>query len=173
MPCSSCMKTERLIAAAPRTMPYVVHGPADLRMLLRPRAIFKPFDKPQLLVRIPQFSAEETRAWEQRLAPLTQECGCTAGTVALGVYLLAVVFVAALANIPDDVRQPLVTYLEWGGGFFVGLIASAALGKAYGQCVAALRLRRACIELEKQLELRRVAENQAAENSGELIAARS
>jgi hypothetical protein len=154
-------------------MPYVVHGPADLRMLLRPRAILKPFDKPQLLVRIPQFNAEETKEWERRLTPLTQECGCTAGMVALGVYLLVIVAVAAFANVPDDVRQPLLTYLAWGGGFVVGLIASAVIGKTYGQCVAALRLHRACIDLEEQLALRIVAGDQPAAKSRNLMAARS
>ncbi len=123
--------------------------------------------------RIPQFNAEEAKAWELRLTPLTQECGCTAGTVALGIYLLLVVAVAAFADVPDDVRQPLVTYLVWGGGFFAGLIASALLGKVFGQGMPALRLHRACIELESQLELRMVAGNQAKGNGRDLMAVQS
>jgi hypothetical protein len=163
------MKTEQRIAALPRIMPYVVRGPVDLRMLLRPRAILKPFDKPQVLVRIPELTAEETQAWQRRLAPLTHECGCGTGAATLGIYLLAVMAVAAFANVPDNVRQPLATYIVWGGGFFIGLLASAMLGKTFGQGLAAYRLWRTCVELEELLASRRAVVNDGVED-GDLMA---
>jgi hypothetical protein len=163
------MKTEQRIAAMPRIMPYVVRGPVDLRMLLRPRAILKPFDKPQVLVRIPELTAEEAQTWERRLAPLTHECGCGTGAATLGIYLLAVMAVAAFANVPDDLRQPLATYLVWGGGFFAGLFASAMLGKTFGQGLAAYQLWRTCVALEKLLAERRVVVNDGVED-GDLMA---
>src|ERR1700744_3179846 len=69
-------------------VPYVVRSPADLRMLLRPQAILRPFHKPSVLVRIPGLSPAESQSWEQRLTPLAQECGCNAGTIAVGLFLV-------------------------------------------------------------------------------------
>ncbi len=132
-------------------MPYVVRNPADLRMLCRPSAILRPFRKARLLVRIPQLSAAESLAWERRLDPLAQECGCNAGTIAVGVFLLLDVAAVFLCNIPGDVRLPIRTYLIWAACFLAGLILSALMGKLIGQTLAALRLRRACQELELQL----------------------
>ena len=132
-------------------MPYVVRSPADLRILLRPQAILRPFHKPSVLVRIPALSPSECEAWQQRLTPLAQECGCNAGTLAVGIFLVIAVLSVFFFNIPGDVRFPMRTYLVGSAGFVAGLILSAFLGKLIGQGLAALRLRRACRELETQL----------------------
>lgn len=135
-------------------MPYVVRSPADLRMLLRPQAILRPFNKPSVQVRIPELSPAESQAWQQRLDPLTQECGCNAGTLAVGIFLVMAVMAVLFSNTPDDVRFPLRTYLIGSTCFLAGLILSALIGKLMGQTLAALRLRRACRELETELNLR-------------------
>ena len=132
-------------------MPYVVRSPADLRMLLRPQAILRPFHKPSVLVRIPGLSPAGCQAWQERLTPLAQECGCNAGTLAVGLFLVIAVLAVFFFNIPDDVRFPMRTYLIGSTGFVAGLILSAFLGKLIGQGLAALRLRRACRELEIEL----------------------
>lgn len=136
------------------TVPYVVRTPADLRMLLRPHAILRPFHKPSVVVRIPQLSTAESQAWQQRLDPLTQECGCNAGSLAVGIFLALAVVAALFSNTPDDVRFPLRTYLIGSACFLAGLILSAFIGKLIGQTLAALRLHRACRELETELNLR-------------------
>lgn len=122
-------------------------------MLLRPQAILHPFYKPKVLVRIPGLSPDDNLAWERRIEPLAQECGCNTGAAALGLFLLLAAVAAILSKTPDDVRFPLVTYLVWGGCFVTGLVLSALGGKLIGQIIAALRLRRACRELEAQLNL--------------------
>ena len=132
-------------------MPYVVRGPADLRMLLRPQAILRPFLKPGVLVRIPGLSPSQCEAWQQRLTPLTQECGCNTGTLAVGIFLAISVLAVFFTDIPGDVRFPLRNYLIGSACFVGGLILSAFLGKLSGQMLAALRLRRACQELEREL----------------------
>ena len=132
-------------------VPYVVRSPADLRMLLRPQAILRPFHKPSVLVRIPGLSPAESQTWEQRLTPLAQECGCNAGTIAVGFFLLIAVLSVFFFNIPGDVRFPMRTYLIGSACFVAGLILSAFLGKLTGQGLAALRLRSACRELEIEL----------------------
>jgi hypothetical protein len=137
--------------AGQHSLPYIVRNPADLRILLRPRAILRPFHKPRVLIRIPGLSPADTLAWERRIEPLTQECGCNTGAAAMGLFLLLAAAAAILSRTPDDVRFPLVTYLVWGGCFVTGLIVSALGGKLFGQMLAALRLRRACRELEAQL----------------------
>jgi hypothetical protein len=134
-------------------VPYVVRSLADLRMLLRPQAILRPFLKPGVLVRIPELSPAECQAWEQRLTPLVQECGCNAGTLAVGIFLALSVLAAFFTNIPDDFRFPLQTYLIGSACFVAGLILSAFIGKLSGQVLAALRLHRACQELETALNL--------------------
>jgi hypothetical protein len=149
------MNTQRASRNSFQGLPYVVRTPADLRMLLRPRAILRPFHKPAVLVRIPELSPADAQAWERRLEPLTQECGCNHGAFAMGAFLLLSVVAAFFANSPDDVRLPLGTYLLWGGCFLAGLILSTLGGKLFGQILAALRLRRACRELEAQLVLLR------------------
>ena len=133
-------------------VPYVVRGPADLRMLLRPQAILRPFLKPGVLVRIPGFSPSQCEAWQQRLTPLAQECGCNTGTLAVGIFLAITVLAVFFTDIPGDVRFPLRNYLIGSACFVVGLILSAFLGKLSGQMLAALRLRRACQELERELK---------------------
>ena len=138
------------------SLPYVVRKPADLRMLLRPRAILRPFHKPSVLVRIPDFSPDDTRAWERRRTPLIQECGCNHGAVAVGLFLLLTVAAAFFSNTPNDLRQSQETYLVWAGCFLGGLIFSAIAGKLFGLALAAYRLRRACRELETQLMLLRI-----------------
>ena len=120
-------------------------------MLLRPQAILRPFLKPGVLVRIPELSPAECQAWEQRLTPLVQECGCNAGALAVGIFLALSVLALFFTNIPDDFRFPLQTYLIGSACFVAGLILSAFLGKLTGQGLAALRLRRACRELEIEL----------------------
>lgn len=135
-------------------MPYMVRTPADLRILLRPQAILRPFHKPSVLVRIPQLSPAESQAWQERLEPLTQECGCNAGALAVGIFLVLAVVAALFSNTPDDVRFPWQTYLIGSACFLAGLILSAFIGKLIGQALAALRLRRACQELETELNLR-------------------
>ncbi|MGA2887269.1 MAG: hypothetical protein ABSE51_04405 [Terracidiphilus sp.] len=145
--------------AGQHSLPYIVRNPADLHMLLRPRAILRPFNKPGILVRIPEFSPSHAQAWERRLEPLTQECGCNHGVVAVGAFLLLSVVAAFLAKTPDDVRLPLETYLLWSGCFVAGLILSAIAGKLFGQILAAFRLRRACRELEAELNLLRNAKS--------------
>ena len=134
-------------------VPYVVRSPADLRMLLRPQAILRPFLKPGVLVRIPGLSPGECLAWQQRLTPLTQECGCNAGALAVGIFLAMTVLAVFFIDIPGDVRFPLRTYLIGSACFLGGLIVSAFLGKLTGQMLAALRLRCACRELERVLNL--------------------
>ena len=134
-------------------MPYVVRRPSDLRMLLRPQAILRPFHKPSVLVMIPELSPSESQAWQQRLTPLTQECGCNTGTLAVGIFLAITVLAVLFSNTPDDVRFPLRTYLIGSTCFLTGLILSAFIGKLFGQALAALRLRRACRELETELNL--------------------
>jgi hypothetical protein len=120
-------------------------------MLLRPQAILRPFLKPGVLVRIPGLSPSECETWEQRLTPLTQECGCNTGTLAVGIFLAISVLAVFFTDIPGDVRFPLRNYLIGSACFVVGLILSAFLGKLSGQLLAALRLRRACQELEREL----------------------
>jgi len=134
-------------------VPYVVRSPADLRMLLRPQAILRPFLKPGVLVRIPGLSPAECLAWQQRLTPLTEECGCRAGALAVGLFLALIVLTVFFTDIPDGVHFSLQTYLIGATCFVVGLIVSAFLGKLTGQMLAALRLRRACRELERVLKL--------------------
>lgn len=146
-------------------MPYVVRGPADLRMLLRPQAILRPFHKPSVLVMIPQLSPEESQSWQQRLTPLAQECGCNAGARAVGIFLAVAVVAALLSNIPDEVRYPLGTYLIGSACFLTGLILSAFVGKLSGQGLAALRLLRAYRDLETELNLRSSPEAVATTNS--------
>lgn len=138
--------------AGQHSLPYIVRNPADLRMLLHPRAILRPFHKPAILVRIPDFSPTETQAWERRLAPLVQECGCNTGAAAVGIFLLLAILAAFLAKTPDTLRLPLATYLIWAGSFLGGLILSALGGKLFGQLLAAFRLHRACEDLESLLE---------------------
>ena len=130
-------------------VPYVVRSPADLRMLLRPQAILRPFLKPGVLVRIPGLSPSECLAWQQRLTPLTQECGCRAGALAVGLFLALIVLMVFFTDIPDGVHFSLQTYLIGSACFLTGLILSAFLGKLTGKMLAALRLRRACRELER------------------------
>jgi uncharacterized integral membrane protein len=137
-------------AGQPAT-PYIVRGPADLRMLLHPRAILRPFLKPSVLVRIPELSPAACQAWQQRLAPLIQECGCNAGTLAVGIFLAAVLLAVFFTDIPDDVRFSLWTYLIGSASLLSGLILSAVAGKLMGQMLAALRLHRACVQLEMEL----------------------
>ena len=135
-------------------LPYVVRTPADLRMLLRPQAILRPIRKPGVLVRIPQLSPSECLVWQERLDPLTQECGCNTGTIAVGLFLVLAVAAALLFDSPNEVRFPLATYLIGAACFLAGLILSAIVGKLFGQALAALRLHRACRELESELSLR-------------------
>ena len=132
-------------------VPYVVRSPADLRILLRPQAILRPFHKPSVLVRIPGLSPAASQTWEQRLTPLAQECGCNAGALAVGLFLVITVLAIFFSSTPDDVRFPMRTYLIGSACFVGGLILSAFLGKLTGQGLAALRLRRACRELEIEL----------------------
>jgi hypothetical protein len=143
----------RALRSGQPAVPYVVRSPADLRMLLRPQAILRPFLKPRVLVKIPGLSPDKCLAWEQRLTPLTQECGCNTGTLAVGVFLAVIVLAVFFTDIPGDVRFPLGTYLVGSACFVAGLILSAFLGKLTGQMLAALRLYRACRELETELNM--------------------
>ena len=143
----------KALRSGPPAVPYVVRSPADLRMLLRPQAILRPFLKPGVLVRIPGLSPSECLAWQQRLTPLTQECGCTAGALAAGLFVAVSVLAVFFIDIPGDVRFPMRIYLIGSACFLTGLILSAFVGKLSGQVLAALRLRRACRELERALNL--------------------
>ena len=132
-------------------MPYVVRGPADLRVLLRPSAVLRPIHKPSVLVRIPGLSPAELRSWQTRLSPLAEECGCRTGAQAICLFLLCALVAMFASNVPDDKRFSLGTYAVWAGLFLGGLIGSALLGKLFGQLRSAMRLKRACDELERRL----------------------
>ena len=87
-------------------------GPAHA---LAAGAILRPFHKPSVLVRIPDFSPEDTRAWERRLTPLIQECGCNHGAVAVGLFLLLTVRLPSsriLRMISANLRKPISSGLD-------------------------------------------------------------
>jgi hypothetical protein len=123
-------------------------------MLLRPAAILRPINKPSILVRIPGLTPAELQTWQKRLDPLAQECGCRSGAQAIGLYLLGVLVTVFVADIPENTRYPLSTYLFWSEIFLGGMILSALTGKLFGQFRAASHLSRACEELEQELSVR-------------------
>jgi len=47
------------------------------------------FRKPRLLKHTPRMAEPEARTWQRRLGNLRQQCGCSAGALALGGFALA------------------------------------------------------------------------------------
>lgn len=123
---------------------------ADLGLLLRPESVWHPFRKPRFRIRIPELPESESLAWEGRLENLRQQCGCTAGAIGLGAFVLLSVAYSLHDNSPVDTLG-LEAFVLRGAFLAAGLISSALIGKLLGLSVAQVRFRRACFELHKRL----------------------
>jgi hypothetical protein len=128
-------------------MVLVVKNADDIRELLRTEGMLHPFRKPRALIRIPELAPVEARAWEQRLENLRQQCGCTAGALAMGCFVIAfVVYSAWHSSTTPSPLTPAVLASQ-GAMLVIGLVLSALLGKFAGLLSASWRFRRACLEL--------------------------
>lgn len=132
-------------------MSFVVREKDDLQQLLRPEGLMHPFRKPRLLIRTPCMAEPEARAWEWRLENLRQQCGCSAGALALGGFALAFLTVSLHNSSPAIGKLALRESLLDGVIFIGGLILSALIGKFIGLSVAMVRYRRTCLELQDRL----------------------
>lgn len=116
---------------------------------MRPESLVHPFRKPPFRIGIPQLSVRENAAWENRLQELSSQCGCTAGTVGLTLFVLAslayLLWIASRATADVPLHAGSSTAL--GGLFLAGLIGSALLGKLIGLTFAMLRFRQTCRRL--------------------------
>jgi hypothetical protein len=134
-------------------MSFVVRTRDDLRYLLKPEGLMHPFRKPRAVIHVSGMSAPEAGDWESRLERFRQECGCSAGTFALCGFIVLFIAYAVLSE-PDstgDVQRGAL--LLKGAIFFTGLILSALIGKFISLCVATLRFRRTCYQLEERLRI--------------------
>jgi len=133
-------------------MPFVVRTEADLQKLLQPEQLLHPFRKPQALIRVPGLLQSEAADWEKRLESFRQQCGCTAGAVAIGAFAVAsVAYALRTGSIATD-NLPSNSILLRAGVFVAGLVLSAVFGKLLGLSVAFLGYRRTCFQLMKRLQ---------------------
>jgi ABC-type branched-subunit amino acid transport system permease subunit len=89
---------------------------------------------------------------------LREQCGCTAGAVALGAFVVAFLAYALLVN-PTAFSSPRPSVVLLQSALLVlGLVVSALLGKLTGLWFARRRYHNVCFEL--QARLRSLAQQQ-------------
>lgn len=129
----------------------VVRSKSDLRLLPRRESILHPFRKPPLAIRVPELPLPEAQAWEQRLENLREQCGCTAGAIALLAFVVGFVVYVLHRNLtmPENLSPGSL----WLGAvvFVAGVVLSALGGKFAGLWVADVRFRRIYRELQWRL----------------------
>jgi hypothetical protein len=106
-----------------------------------------PFRKPQVLIRMPQMADPEARSWESRLESLRQQCGCSAGALALCGFVFFFLVGSAHNNLLATGHLELREFWVVGVVFLSGLILSALGGKFLGLSLARIRYRRTCFDL--------------------------
>ena len=146
--------------------PLVVRSEADLGRVLQRKELLHPFRKPRVFLRNSGLSELETRAWEQQLENLRQECGCTEGALALVAFMVLYgLYVLKAGLLGPDVHRPGAAGLAVG--FLVGgLILSPLVGKLVGLALAEARYRRTCGKLGERL---RSIQPQPAVMSGQYV----
>ena len=132
-------------------MSYVVRTTTDIEPLLTPESIVHPFRKPRLSLQIPQMALSEVTAWESCFEALRQQCGCSAGAIALGVFVLCFAAFSVRNSSPASGQMSVRALVLYAALFVVGTTMSALLGKFVGLTVTLIRYRRACFELQKRL----------------------
>jgi len=131
-------------------MTVVVRTADDLWKLLRPESVLHPFRKPRPLLQIPELPRREACLWEQRLDSLRQQCGCTSGAIAMGLFTILFVTYSALHISPAS-NWELASVAGQAAILVAGLIFSALIGKFVGLLAASLRFRRTCLALHQRL----------------------
>lgn len=133
------------------TRELVIRSEQDLLPLVGAPAARTPWRRPRLLIRVAPMEEGEARAWEARLEGLRQQCGCTAGAVAMCAFVLCCVLFAAYSE-PAAGAHPTVGELAFKGGLFIaGLILSAVGGKGLGLSMSRRRHRQTCLMLQQRL----------------------
>lgn len=133
-------------------MVVIVRGQDDLVRLLQRESVLHPFRKPRVQIRVIGLSGPDAAAWEARLEHMRQQCGCTAGAIAMALFAVGFVAYALGADAATPASlwpQVMVQCVLLTGG----LIGSALLGKMFGLYLERLRYESACLALRRQLSL--------------------
>ena len=131
-------------------MIFVVRSKDDLWKMLQPESALHPFRKPRPVLQIPELPPQEAWLWEQRLDNLRQQCGCTSGALAMGLFVILFVTYSAL-NLSPAGNGELSSLAQEAAILIGGLICSALAGKFAGLLAASLRFRRTCLALHQRL----------------------
>jgi hypothetical protein len=146
---------------------------ADLDSLIRSGNSLRASRRPSVKIRVAKLSNSETLQWEQKLERFREACGCSHAAVAMGLF--AVSFVAYVLYsgllLPGSLARP--TMIWTGALFFLGLIISTIMGKAFGLWAAGRGYRKTCCELKSRLERLGLAQSERTLVTDWQVAARS
>jgi hypothetical protein len=134
-------------------MMIIVRTEADLQALMRPQSVIHPFRKPEFRLALMHLRTDENAAWQDRLESFRTRCGCTAGAIGLLLYVLSsVIYLVGILSgrLPGAALNREST--AWMSVlFFVGLVASALIGKLLGLSFAAFRFHQTCRTLRVRI----------------------
>jgi hypothetical protein len=129
----------------------VVRSHEDLRLMLASDEAQKTFAMPQMSIRSDRLSLAEAQWWESRLESYRNACGCREGAVGLCVFIGFFIAYVSTADLSGLLGASFGAFALFAA-FIAGLVACAAIGKAIGLRMAAIRFRQVCLQLNKRLE---------------------